>query len=798
VKGDSDELYEISESEPEEFPIKLSRSVKKRMVRRDSKQRYPSIAIPSPGQWPTIDKIKSTTSLSSPFQMALSPSVLARLQEQTYNIPPTSATPSLDGSLTSEELAGSSCPSTPDLPETTTEEQTWEAPVRLDPSAMNLLQHLDTEEPAEQVETTIEIPAEATQEMREIVESPSLFGLFRIDTQRTAPPEADDPLSALSVPSPSGFFASLNSSMARSTWTSEERAPDTCTATDFYGLPFRRDSEPPVPLTSTAASFYNLPWQQRPENPVEHVITMPVQDPQDPITARKILFSPTETIVEVDEIDETYDEKLKASADEHVDRTKLWLTSQDAYMQAICEEDEKLEDFEGVQDAVPAAPEASSPDVTSPMSLQSKKSVRFAADAVPHSLSGTPEAKKRVSPIHDGTFWQGWRYHKRSERARDVFQHRQARVEAEQVRRVSLHKQHVEQLQGKYEITTTERPAPSRPISDLVPAVPQDEKSQIIAQADRERQALEQMQSSSWHLAAQREVNGGKLLTSPVVQSFKGRKDVNILDLAGQAHCGWAWSVAIEHPQATVYTTVSTDAEAHVAEICLDGPPNHVVAASPKLYELPFESNFFDVVSARNLYAHLKTTWPQGHAVDEWDLTLRECMRVLKPGGYLEYDLLDAELALPDAAGQALGVEFAFNLKTRGYDPSAGKSFMPRLKRAGFRDIKRAWMLFPVADVAAKWNDAGKARGEGGELRTIAADGTVTIFEAPTTGSTKDVRAVTGLVGARLWEQWMMKLCVETGRSEKQCLQEVAHALEEGGRGSAAWRCLVGWARKDI
>jgi SAM-dependent methyltransferase len=665
---------------------------------------------------------------------------------------------------------------------------------------MNLLQHLDTEESTEQVETTIEIPAEATQEMREIVESPSLFGLFRIDTQPLVVPETDEPLSALSVPSPTGFFASLNSSMARDTWTSEGKAPDTCTATGFYGLPFQREAAPPVPsipLTSTAASFYNVPWQQRPENPVEHVVTMPTQDPEDPITARRI-FSPTETIVEVDEIDETYDDKLKASADEHVDRTKLWLTSQDAYMQAICEEDEKLDDFESVQDAVPAVSESGSSEIASPVSLQRKKSVRFAADTVAHSISGSPEAKKRVSPIHDGTFWQGWKYHKRSERARDVFQHRQARVEAEQVRRVSLHKQHADQLQGKYEITTTERPAPPRPISELVPTLPLEERSKIIGQADRERQALEQMQSSSWHLAAQREVHGGKLLTSPVVQTFKGRKNVNILDLAGQAHCGWAWSVASEHPQATVYTTVSTDAEAHVAEICLEGPANHVVVASPKLYELPFESNFFDVVSARNLYVHLKTTWPQGHAVDEWDLTLRECMRVLKPGGYIEYDLLDAELALPDDAAQALGVEFAFNLKTRGYDPSAGKSFLPRLKRAGFRDIKRAWMLFPVGEVTPKWNDAGKARNDNGELRTIGADGTVTVFEAPVTGSTKDVRAVTGLVGARLWEQWMMKLCVENGRSEKQCLQDIAHALQEGGRGSAAWRCLVGWARKDV
>jgi len=291
-------------------------------------------------------------------------------------------------------------------------------------------------------------------------------------------------------------------------------------------------------------------------------------------------------------------------------------------------------------------------------------------------------------------------------------------------------------------------------------------------------------------------VNGGKLLTSPIVQSFKGRKDVRILDLAGQVHCSWAWNVACEHPNAAIYTTVSSDAEAYVAS--LEGPMNHHVVASPKLWELPFESNYFDVISARNLYSHLRTTWPKGSPVDEWDLTLRECLRLLKPGGYLEFDLLDAEMAHSDAAAQALGVEFSFNLKTRAYDPCSGKNFLPRLKRAGFSEIKRAWMVLPVADVVPRWADAGKSRQLSTVERTISVDGTVSEFKPPLTGSTDDVRALTGLVGARMWEQWMLKLNSEMGRSEKKVLDEVAAALAESGRGNAAWRCLVGWARKDF
>ena len=231
-------------------------------------------------------------------------------------------------------------------------------------------------------------------------------------------------------------------------------------------------------------------------------------------------------------------------------------------MQALCEEDDVTASFRDIADATPMTPDQSSPpsDESSP----GKKSVRF-ADAESPVLkddSSTVE-KKRISPIHDGTFWEAWRHTKRSQRARDVFRHRQARAEAEQVKRISLQKQHVEQLNGKYEIKDTERPAPQRPISSFLPSAPEDERKELIEQADRERQALEQLRSSSWHLAAQKEVHGGKLLTSPIVQSFKTRRNVRVLDLAGQVHCSWAWTVAADHPDATIYTTVS-DGRAHV------------------------------------------------------------------------------------------------------------------------------------------------------------------------------------------------------------------------------------------
>ena len=799
-RSDFDEMYDITESESEgDVPIKLSSSVKKRLAAPRS--RYPPLAIPSPSEWPTIAKMKSAiTPLSPPSKVEVAPSILKQLH--ALRIPSSSNTPSLDGSATDEELALSTCPSTPDIAQRADFQQTWEAPIQLDPSSISLLEHINGEDPRERLETVIEVPEDVVEEMRQIVESPPITTQMRLETQNLSPAteiDADDELSALSVPSPGGFFASLDSSVARHTWSSTQPVPSTSTATEFYGVPFQSSGRSSAMPTSTAASFYDLPWLQRPENPIEQTVSLgSPQSRRDPITARKIGFSPTDFIEEVDEVDETYDEVLKETAVVNLNRTQLWLHAQDDYMKAVCEDSDVIETFKDVEDAVPKTPEEPSPNLSG--ASPSKKSVRF-ADAVVGEFEHKPPGveKKRISPIHDGTFWKGWRHAKRSQRARDVFNHRQARAEAEHVKRTSCNKQHIDQLQGRYEITESKRPQPSRPVSNFLPITPEDEKKEVIQRAERERQAMEQLSTSSWHLAAQKQINGGKLLTSPIVQTFKGRKDARILDLAGQVHCSWAWSVALEHPDAAVYTTVSSDAEAHVAESTLDGPANHFVVAAPRPWELPFEDNYFDVISARSLYVHLRTLWPKGQAADEWDLTLRECLRSLKPGGYLEFDLLDAELVHPESASQALGVEFAFNLKTRGYDPTSGKSFLPRLKRAGFESIKRAWMALPAADVLPRWVDSGKTpiNADSALDRFIGPNGEVEYFEPPVMGSTKDVRAMTGLVGARMWEQWMLKLNGEMGRDEERCLEGVSKALEEGGKGDAGWRCLVGWAKKN-
>jgi len=134
--------------------------------------------------------------------------------------------------------------------------------MQLDPSSISLLQRMSGEQDNAQLETVIELPERPVTEMQEVVESPPVAGRMTLRTsgiEQSSPNEGDDELSALSVPSPGGFFSSLNTSVARHTWNPKEPPPPTSVATEFYGLPFRKDIPPPLP-TATAAKFYGVPW----------------------------------------------------------------------------------------------------------------------------------------------------------------------------------------------------------------------------------------------------------------------------------------------------------------------------------------------------------------------------------------------------------------------------------------------------------------------------------------------------------------------------------------------------------
>lgn len=845
-----DELYDMTDEEAEEVPLKCSNSVKKTSANssaRSSQSRYPSLVIPSPSHWPTIDKIQKSAVSPAPIS-ALTPAqnVLNMLAARKLNNPATSSEPSLDGSLSSEELEHLSCPATPD--QQLQKEAEWSGPVQLNPAAMETLHHISADRNSESVSQVLEVSDE---EMSQVVGGDRLTRpVQRIFTNEltTTPSDTrsdEDEFSALSIPSPGGFFSSLQGS-ARHTWSIP---------------PAKKQEE--TPSTSVAETFYGVPWRERPDNVVEHVVEVPANfGAAEPTpTAADGFLSPVGEIMEIQpsvtrfEYNENYAQELAQLAGKNLSRTSLWITAQENWLEGMLSPISPIGHERG----------NSISDIGSP----SKKSVRFVDLVVPKTPPIPDETLSK-----DTTFSEALEFLRETTGKFDAFVHRLTRAEAVHLQRRCAPKRHNNLLLGRYELRGHSKIPSSRPVSLFYTDDPNVHKEQI-AKAQKEQQALELVRPAFWALEASRILHGGRLVTSPAWRILSRSMDdgaTRVLDLGGQPVCDWAWQVALDFPLTSVYT-VSTKAEEPVKlddeeERDIQGPPNHRHKVVPNYWTLPFPNGHFDVVSARNLYALLKTSKPvpspgqlSNSGLDEYDLCLRECMRILKPGGYLEFSLLDADImrAAAGSHAQAVSVEFAFNLRTRGYDAQCTKTFLPRLARAGFaaKDIKRAWTAVPFPRPGARWTEvlnvganeevaksrhpdvlnsprgsvhsphAEKVIGPNGEVEpffsaaavkgrhhkradSLMDNNTTSVTagqeKATTTqdtnkqqGSTKDAREVAGLVGARAWEKWLVKLQAEMGKEEEGRLGEgIVQTMEEGARDGCAWRSLEGWARKGF
>jgi SAM-dependent methyltransferase len=503
-------------------------------------------------------------------------------------------------------------------------------------------------------------------------------------------------------------------------------------------------------------------------------------------TSRPVLLGRIEETTEIKEInpsktifryDSNYQVELEKVSGANLERTGHWLEEQEE-LQAILRE---MSDM--------SSPSLSDKTHSRDTSIDKvvKKSVTFAAEPEKEPKEDEEEAKKIV------TYIQGFEHLRHRARKQDVFIHRQTRAEAMHLRRRCNPKAHQDQLLGKFELISPVRPAPPRPVSEFYMNDPSVLKERI-ARAQMERQALDQMLPINWVLQALKRLNGGKLLSKPATRCIRRTSTPRILDVGGVAINDWAWDVAYDYPYATVITVYKSG---NNFTPNVSGPDNHKHLTVPNLWTLPFPSGHFDVVSARTLHELLKTDKPLGRAKDEYDLCVKECFRCLKPGGILEFSLLDSDVIHAGRHAQAKSVEFGFNLKTRGYDAAPTKSFIPRLCKAGFQDVHRMWMILPMGKTAADWEETlavGAERKQ--EERSIGVDGAVQVAPAPVFGTTMDAAMITGIVGSWYWEKWMLRLQLEMGKEEDKLLDGVVQVLEEGVKEGSGWRYLTGYARK--
>lgn len=606
--------------------------------------------------------------------------------------------------------------------------------------------------------------------------------------------------SSLSIPSPGGFFASLGP-RARHTWSIPKGAmpPSSAVAERFYNLPFGRDEGE---IVEQVIECRDIPTEDQPTAVYAPptAIRLPPKAESHAVGDQRIPISPGPGGISeisrpvstnnLDEQDETYEEELQKRAMASLDRTSVWLAAQQSYLSALRESNPvNLPDIASESEA----DESNDVAHQERPNTNGKRAVRFAQN-VPDAPSSAPSA----SASRDSIYWRGFQSVRQLSSENDTFLHRHMRFDAVQSIRLGLPNLHVKCLQGYYELDDPGRPPYKGPFAkaprNSVIASELAEKAQF-SMIEKEQSVLAQLSQSMWAMDALKYINGGHLLTSPAAKrlssspSSKGRRRcIRVLDLGGHASCEWAWQLANDHSNVKVYTVYT---ERQAVNPGIKGPDNHRQVAVSQLWKLPFPDNKFDVISARSLPAFLKAERPANADQDEYDLCLQECRRCLKPGGYLEYFVMDAEVAQAGPYATATSVEFAFSLKTRGYDPIPTKSFLGRLRKGGFEGIKRAWTFLPMGVEPAP----PQVPRETPEPRVKSQIEAYEAVHGPI-GSTADIASVAGLFGGWIWEQWLLKLQMEMGRKREKLLEGVGAVFDEGRKNSAGWTCLTGWAMK--
>lgn len=836
-----------------------------------------------------------------PSAVAMSPAMLSFMKSQHAQVIPTISAPpslegSLDGSLTSEQLAALSAPSTPIMgAEDRRDSGDWTG-VQLQPGALETLQALSGSESEDdfqqrQEEQIIEVPQVPMAQSR-----PSRPRLLTSNVSRAsftlspAQQRSMTDLTKLDIPSPGGFFSGL-SPRSRTTWhygtsPADDIAPPTSTtAEQFYKTPWSRDDAPPMPpppaQTQRPLHMANGNYSSSPvEQVVEMLETIKEEDVltamrvQSPVTAIKVPTTPMGAIAEqvlspmspkddsaVKEIlvdyDPEYSRKQREIATSHIDRTELWLRAQFAYLRGVGFEPaepgadiepEKVtvkaaEEPEAAEEEAERAPTPPPKDGEPPKSaapIVRKKTVRFSSQLTSGPSSGPNVPCNLPSKLlkQESTYYRAFQSTTVKSTHTDVFVHRIPRFEALQAQRVSLREQHRAQLLGKYQLSVVPQSAKRRMSANVARGDDEIFEDPEKMRADKEAEALKQMATANWHVAATKMLNGGRLVCAPVHQRLArlslapgaaaGPKRLRILDLGGQSTCDWAWHAALQYPNAKVYT-VTTKAIRQLSNSNIRGPPNHRQVAVTSFGRLPFADDQFDLVSARELHSILKNSdvvaASKEDAEDEWDACLREVMRVLKPGGYVDFSVMDSEVVNAGPLGLAKSVEFGFTLKTIGYDPNPTKAFLPRLNRAGFEAVRRAWVVLPLGPKPAvkpgpvRYGPNGPIDGMA-ELKPPAGGKTLCLdamASGSLPGSTDGAAAVAGVAGTWSWERWILRCEMEKAAGEMhsgfkladtvstdggvmkeagKSIDGVAAVVEEGRACGAGLRLLKGYARK--
>ncbi|KAF3201637.1 hypothetical protein TWF106_009694 [Orbilia oligospora] len=328
-------------------------------------------------------------------------------------------------------------------------------------------------------------------------------------------------------------------------------------------------------------------------------------------------------------------------------------------------------------------------------------------------------------------------------------------------------------------------------------------RESIISAMPGTEDALEgEMKVRLWALMTSRWLSFGRVLVSPAHEEIKlspsGSANKRILVIDGLGNDDWSFYCSLNYPNATVYNLTPSPAIYPTSPAGDQPNPSnptdnlnnhhqihHVSFASP----FPFPSGFFTVVTFRFLPCTSDALWP---------FIISQCMRVLKPGGYLELSVLDIDMVNMGPRTKRTVDEIKVNLRKHqsgnGSDwhkKTPSEKALRLMAKRGFTDITRCRVGLPTV------GNVDGSREEQASMQQILKEGNSP--EEVDMGSAEGINRVVSKVG-----RWWYGKCFENIGEEvqgetlryKKTLWEDKTLLRECEKKKTNFRMLISFARK--
>lgn len=149
------------------------------------------------------------------------------------------------------------------------------------------------------------------------------------------------------------------------------------------------------------------------------------------------------------------------------------------------------------------------------------------------------------------------------------------------------------------------------------------------------------------------------------------------------------WVLAAKYPNVTVYSVSSQDISNPPCS--WPAPLNHHSLFTPQPNSpIPFPDNYFDVVSTKSLPSILR--------MSDWAPLLKECNRVLKPGGWVELQIIDPVLTKQgDLLRDWLESRILREMMEDNYAIKPSDDVLGFLQETGFDSVKRSRIALPAS-----------------------------------------------------------------------------------------------------